>query len=214
MKIVSVNISKPQHIEYNGRQELTGYFKNPVGHPVRLTPEGVSGDHVSDRQHHGGADKACYLYSVDHYDFWKQQYPDLPWNFGMFGENLSVAGLDESAVHIGDVLQAGTALLQVSQPRQPCYKLGLRFRDAGMIKNFRNAPYPGIYTRVLQEGQVKKGDEMVQTDRGSDFSIAEVFHLLYHGEDNPGRIGVLLENIWLPEKVKNYLRKKYMTHEE
>ena len=102
MQIISTNIAEPTTIEWNGQQIQTGIYKYPVEIPIYMGIEGVENDHVLDRKYHGGADKACYLYSADHYSFWKNKYPNLEWIWGMFGENLTVIGLDESEIRIGD----------------------------------------------------------------------------------------------------------------
>lgn len=125
MEIVSTNLGQKRIIEYNGQEVFTGMYKYPVKEPLSLEKTDVKGDDVIDRKYHGGIDKACYLYSSTHYDFWKTRYPNLNWVWGMFGENLSISNLDEANVLIGDIYQIGTAKVQVTQPRQPCYKLAI-----------------------------------------------------------------------------------------
>jgi MOSC domain-containing protein YiiM len=152
MHVVSTNVGDAVTITFNGKEVHTGIFKHPVSGPIRLGKEDVEGDSVIDRRHHGGLDKACYLYSADHYPFWRGLYPHLDWQWGMFGENLTVAGLDESELRIGDTFRIGTAIVQVSQPRQPCFKHGVRFGDPDAVKKFIEAEKPGVYVRVLEEG--------------------------------------------------------------
>ena len=122
MKIISTNIGKPQTIEWRGNQIQTGIYKNSVNHPISLESEDVLNDHVMDRRYHGGTDKACYLYSADHYKMWSELYPDVEMPWGMFGENLTVKGLNEAEINIGDTFQIGNAVVQATQPRQPCFK--------------------------------------------------------------------------------------------
>lgn len=213
MRILSTNISRPQIIIFNGKEELTGYFKQEVHYPVYLTADGIKNDCMADKVHHGGKDKACYLYSSDHYPFWKRQYPDLSWDYGMFGENLTVDGLDESAIGIGDTFRVGEAVIQVSQPRQPCYKMGIKFNDMGIVKKFCQAPYPGTYVRVLKEGFVKRGDgfELIAPGK-SGLCVSEVFVLLYSQKPDAQKYKRALEDELLAVSAKNHLQKK-LAHE-
>lgn len=211
MKIVSVNRSEPQNITINGRDEVTGYFKKPVTDPLYIMPEGVQHDHVADLVHHGGADKACYLYSFDHYPFWKERYPHLEWEFGMFGENLTVENMDESKIHIGDIFRVGTAVIQVSQPRQPCYKMSYKFKDPKMADHFRRESFPGIYVRVLEAGAVSAGDELVALSVNEySLTVAEVFRLIYDKTPDQSTLDRALDDTLLAESVKKYLRNKFI----
>jgi MOSC domain-containing protein YiiM len=135
---------------------------------------------VIDRRYHGGLDKACYLFSEDHYDFWKTRYPNLEWNWGMFGENLTISNLDEAQVMIGNIYQVGEAIIQITQPRQPCFKLGVKFGTQKMIKEFVNSGHSGAYVRVIKSGNVLKGQELILEEKAKNsMSIREVFSLLY-----------------------------------
>jgi MOSC domain-containing protein YiiM len=120
----------------------------------------VVNDTVADKVHHGDADKACYLYSADHYSFWTDRFPVTDAAPGLFGENITIEGLDEGELSAGDVLQIGTARVQVAQPRQPCYKLGIRFGTQEIVDAFRYSEYPGIYVRVIEGGEVQAGDQV------------------------------------------------------
>lgn len=178
MKIISTNIAKPAIIEWRGKEVQTGIYKYETDSPITLGLEDVVNDHVLDRKYHGGAEKACYLYSADHYEFWKNKYPDQDWKWGMFGENLTVSGLNESDIRIGDRFRIGEAVVQVSQPRQPCFKLGVRFGDQKIVDDFWMAPYPGVYVRVLLPGAVRKGDEMTLIERNPEsLPLSRVFSL-------------------------------------
>ena len=185
MKIISTNIARPATIEWRGQKVETGIYKYAVANPIFLGLEDVANDHVMDRRYHGGSDKACYLYSADHYPFWQNKYPDQDWKWGMFGENLTVSGLNESEIRIGDRFQIGNAVVQVTQPRQPCFKLGVRFGDQSVVSDFWTLPYPGIYVRVLSQGEVKMGDEMVliESDQKS-LSVSQIFSIFHHNRDN------------------------------
>ena len=125
--------------------------------------------------------KACYLFSADEYGEWKDKFPDAEWSLGMFGENLTIEGLDEREIYIGDHYQLGEALLEVSEPREPCYKLGIRFGTQKVLKPFINQPHCGVYVRVLQEGLVRVGDEMTLVKRvQEDFSMSRIYWLRYN----------------------------------
>ncbi len=181
MKVVSVNIGRPKTISWRGKDVQTGIYKNPVNEPIYLDIEDVQNDHVIDRRYHGGVDKACYLYAANHYSYWKEKYPHLSWNYGMFGENLTVDGFDENTIKIGSIYTLGEAKVQISRPRQPCYKLGIRFGDQRIIKQFVDSLLSGVYVRVLKPGHVKVNDEFIlseKNDRG--ISITELNMLLFH----------------------------------
>jgi len=178
MKVVSTNIGDPVAVEWKGQTIETGIYKYPVDYPIFLGAEDVLNDNVINRRYHGGIDKACYLYSADHYPFWQEKYPDVKLEWGMFGENLTVAGLDESAIRIGNTYQIGTAVVQVTQPRQPCFKLGIRFRDQKVVEDFWSLSYPGIYIRVLENGFVRAGDSLILLESNPDsLTVAETFSL-------------------------------------
>lgn len=212
MNILSVNISSPRTVLFNGKKITTGIFKTPVQHPVFVGVQGVKDDHVADTINHGGKDKACYLYSFNHYDYWKKLYPDLEWDYGMLGENLTVEGLDESQLKIGDILNIGTASLQVAQPRLPCYKLGIKFGNQEVVNQFRAAPYPGAYMRVLKEGWVAKGDTMTLTQSREDApSLSAVFQLAYSKNPDRELLKAAIKQPALALRMKIYLSKKFIT---
>ncbi|MBT8311414.1 MAG: MOSC domain-containing protein [Flavobacteriaceae bacterium] len=208
MHVIAANIAQPALIEWKGKKEYTGIYKAAVDKAIFLGKEGVSGDAVADRRVHGGVDKACYLFSADHYDFWKAQYPLLDWDWGMFGENLSISGMDESKIRIGDVFQIGEALVEVSQPREPCYKLGIKFGDQKVISEFIDHGYPGVYVRVLEEGKVCKGDELIlKKQSDSSLTVKDFFDFLYTREKDPKLLELILNTPALPEKKKNKLKR-------
>lgn len=159
MRVASVNISAGTLIEWQGRRVLTGIFKNPVAARVRVRKHGLDGDRQADLTVHGGELKAVYSYSVANYEWWNRELgQELP--PGMFGENLTIDGLDEETIAVGDRFTVGTIVLEAVQPRLPCYKLGVRFGDPMMVKRFTRSGRFGTYFRVMSEGDVGAGDEM------------------------------------------------------
>jgi len=185
MKIISTNIAKPTTIEWQGQQVETGIYKYAVQNPIFLGFEDVANDHVIDRRYHGGSDKACYMYSSDHYPFWQNKYPNQDWKWGMFGENLTVSGLNESEIRIGDRFQIGDAVVQVTQPRQPCFKLGVRFGNQSVVSDFWTLPFPGVYVRVLLAGEVKTGDEIIRIESNPEsLSVSQVFSIFHSNKEN------------------------------
>lgn len=209
MEVISVNIGAERLIDYRGKKVKTGIFKSPVNTAVFLEKSGVKNDHVADLRYHGGPDKACYIYAADHYDFWKKQYPNLAWEYGMFGENITVKGLDEKQLQIGDIFYLGDTRVQVSQPRQPCFKLGARFESQTILKKFISNPYPGVYVRIIDPGTVKKGDTMHLSERLHDsIGLLEVWELLYGTNVDQNLLRFAVNFQYLAEDCKINLRKK------
>jgi len=210
MKVISTNIGEPQIISWRGKEVKTGIYKYPVNESVFLDTEDVKGDHVIDRRVHGGVDKACYLYAAEHYAYWKEKYPDLDWNYGMFGENLTVLGLDERIIKIGDIYQLGNAVVQVSQPRQPCYKLGVRFGTQTILKQFIEALMPGVYLRVLTAGFVKTDDILISKEIHEDgISIRDMYVLLYDKNSHIELAKKALENPLVTMNNKKSILNRY-----
>ncbi|MBT2161771.1 MOSC domain-containing protein [Zobellia barbeyronii] len=208
MKIISTNIGSPTTITWNGKEEQTGIFKYPVDESLFLGKTDVAKDTVIDRKHHAGINKACFLFSVDHYDYWKNKYPNLDWNWGMFGENLTVSDFDESKIRIGDIYKLGSVLVQVSQPREPCYKLGIRFEDQGILKEYIDYGFPGTYVRILEEGEVKKGDELVLVEQSENrLTVKDFYQLLFMRKKDPSILQLALTNESLPEYKRERLKK-------
>ena len=206
MQIVSTNIAKPTTILWNGKTQTTGMYKNPIKTGIYLEKEDVKGDEVSDRKHHGGVFKACYLFSEDHYVYWKNLYPHIDFNYGVFGENLTVKGLDETKITVGDIYKIGTALVQVTQPREPCFKLGIRFGTQTILKQFINHARPGTYVRVLEEGLIKPGDKMtlVQAAKNS-LTTTQLFTLLFAKQKDQSQLALIVDNDALPLKKRQKL---------
>ncbi|WP_034040629.1 MOSC domain-containing protein [Wocania ichthyoenteri] len=206
MKITSTNIAKPTTIIWNGKKVNTGIYKTPINEPVYLGKEAVKNDEISDRKVHGGIYKACYLFSENHYEYWKALYPNLDWNYGMFGENLTVKNLDETEIFIGDIYKVGKALVQITQPRQPCFKFGVKFGTQHVLKQFINHGFPGTYTRVLEEGLVTNGDvfKLIEQTNNS-LTTAQLFNLLYAKEKDQALLNLAIKNEALPLRKRKKL---------
>lgn len=181
MKVVSTNIGEKKTVVWKGKTYTTGIFKYPVDHELWLGSTDVKGDQVIDRKYHGGVDKACYAFSADDYSFWEDMYPEVEFIHGMFGENLTVEGMDEAEIFIGDHYALGEALLEVSEPRQPCVKFNLRMDRSNASKIFVKHERSGVYFRVLKEGAVSAGDEfkLIKRDPHS-LSVKRIFQLLFN----------------------------------
>jgi MOSC domain-containing protein YiiM len=192
MRVVSVNVGMPREVEWNGRKVLTGIFKSPVAAKLPVRRRNIDGDGQADLTVHGGSDKAVYAYPSERYGFWGERL-GRELTPGTFGENLTTEGLLEDAVHIGDEFRVGTARLVVTQPRLPCFKLGIRFDDPGMVKSFLQAGKPGIYFAVLEEGAVGPGDpiERPAKDR-SRITVAEMFRVVLDRDAVPAALRRLL----------------------
>lgn len=207
MKVCSVNIGEKKTLPWSNKQVTTGIFKYPA-EEIYLGNSDVVNDNVVDRKYHGGKDKACYIYSADYYSYWKELYPDLEWNYGMFGENITVEGLSEDNIHIGDVFELGEAIVQISEPRQPCFKLNLRFNSQKMIKQFIEFEHCGAYLRVLKEGKVKPGDSFVLKEQSSDeISVLEVYQILYKRMNDETLVQRILESTEQTETIKEEIRR-------
>jgi len=209
MEIISTNIGVPTSVIKNGKEVQTGIYKTSVEGAIQLDKTGVAGDAVMDIKHHGGLDKACYLYSADHYKFWKKKFQDLYWTWGMFGENLTVESLDESKINIGDTFKVGTAIIQVSEPRRPCSVLGLRFGTQEMVKLFNNSPYPGIYVRILEEGKVKVGDKLILINKYNSITIREVFSLFSTNRKNTDLAKKVIQTKYLAQSCVDSIKDKF-----
>ena len=183
MKLVSVNTGRPRDVDVHGRVVRTSIWKSPRQGRLRVTTLNIEGDEQSDLTVHGGTYKAVYCYPSEHYEYWRRELPDaeLPW--GVFGENLTTEGLLETDVCIGDRMRIGYAEFVVTQPRQPCFKLGIRFGRADMIKRFLASGRSGFYVRVALEGDIAAGDSIrfIAHDAGS-MSISDIFALYFDDE--------------------------------
>lgn len=184
MIIQSLNIGLPKKELFHGKEFITGICKQPVTGPLFLTKLGLEGDGVGDRKNHGGTDKAVCVYSLDYYEYWEKALgTKLP--TAAFGENFSVSGMKENEICIGDVFKAGSAVLQVSQPRQPCSTLAARHGRIDFVKLVVDSDLTGFYFRVLEEGAVKAGDgiDLIEPDPRR-VSITFANHIFHHDRKN------------------------------
>lgn len=208
MKIISTNIANPTKIIWNGKEVTTGIYKNPTKDPIYLSKNNVKKDEISDRVNHGGVYKACYIFSLEQYPYWKDLYPNLEWTWGMFGENLTVAGFDERKVYLGDIYKVGNALVQVTQSREPCYKLGYKFGNQEIIKQFIDHGFGGTYLSVLEEGSVAINDQFTLVDRADNsITVAELFHLAFAKEKNQDSLKIVVNSEAIGPKKRVYFSK-------
>jgi len=185
MKIVSLNLGLPRIVETNGGPVTTGIFKEPLAAPVMLRTLNLDGDRQADLSVHGGVSKAVYAYPVEHYEFWKKELPEMELPYGMFGENFTTEGLLEDTVNVGDRFRVSEAELMVTEPRLPCYKLGIKFGRADIIRKFLQSRRTGFYFAVLKEGEVKAGDaiELISRDQNG-IAISDIVRLYAFEKDD------------------------------
>lgn len=209
MKLLSVNVGLPREIECKGKIVRTSIFKAPVSGLVRVAKLNVDGDQQSDLTVHGGIDKAVYAYPSEHYPFWREQLPgmELPW--GVFGENFTTEGLLEDT-RIGDRFRIGSAEFMVTQPRMPCFKLGIRFNRPDMVKRFLKSGRTGFYLAVFKEGEVAAGNsiELLEQDQ-HNVTITDVVNLYRHDAANQDMLRRVSELPSLPESWREYFRKRF-----
>ncbi len=192
MIIEALNIGLPKKEFFQGREVITGICKTPVSGPLDLSVTGFEGDGVGNLKHHGGADKAVCVYSLDHYPYWEELL-SIKMPKAAFGENLTISGLREDNVCIGDIYEAGSALLQVSQPRQPCRTLSVRYGRDDMIKLVRDSGFTGCYFRVAKAGSVKKGDLLQLKKRDDNLvTVAYANSIFQHRRTDCEGIGRVL----------------------
>jgi MOSC domain-containing protein YiiM len=210
MKLLSANVGLPREVEWHGRIVRTSIFKAPVTGRLRVGKINLDGDQQSDLTVHGGVDKAVYVYPSEHYGFWREQLPDTELTWGAFGENFTTQGaLDDSAVHIGDKFRIGTAEFVVTQPRIPCFKLGIRFGRADMVKRFLHSGRNGFYLAVAKEGEVAAGDSIQLLTRDENgVTVADIVQLYTADAATQDLLQRASELASLPESWRAYFRKR------
>ena len=200
MKLLSIQVGLPREVQWQRRTVSTGIFKEPVKGPVMMRTLNLDGDRQADLTVHGGTHKAVYVYPSEHYAFWGAE---LPW--GAFGENLTTEGLLEDRVHLGDRFRIGEAEVVVTQPRMPCFKLGIKFGDPGMVQRFLESRRSGFYLAVLREGWVEAGDSVELLGEDPNRVTVDDFNRLFLGEGDGDLLARALEIESLPESWKDYL---------
>lgn len=207
MKIISVNVGLPREVVWKGITVRTAIFKEPVAGAVAIRELNLAGDRQADLTVHGGSEKAVYVYPVEHYEYWRKQLPDVSFSWGAFGENLTTEGLSEDTLCIGDLLRAGSAILQVTQPRMPCYKLELRFNRDDMIKRFLVSGRSGFYLSVIEPGDVGSGSRVEILDRDPDsVTISDIVRLYLGQARDPELLQRATNLASLPENWKTQIR--------
>ena len=209
MQVISVNVGQPREVVWKGRTVVTGIFKEAVTGRVAVRRLNLEGDRQADLTVHGGPDKAIYAYPAEYYPFWKEQFPEMELPWGMFGENLTVSGLQEEIVHIGDRFQVGTAHLMVTQPRLPCYKLGLKFGRDDILKRFLQSRLTGFYFAVLKEGEVAAGDPISLLHRDEhQVKVADITRLYRQDKHNLDLLRRVVTVEALPEEWRDYFQER------
>lgn len=209
MKLLSINVGLPREVKWRGKVVRTSIFKAPVPGRVRVMRLNIEGDQQSDLSVHGGVEKAVYAYPSEHYAFWRSQIAstDFPW--GAFGENLTTEGLLEDRVHIGDRFRAGTAEFIVTQPRMPCFKLGIRFNRPDMVKRFLRSGRVGFYFAVVQEGEIGAGDSVdLVAEDDSRITVADVVELYAVDAANQDLLRRASELSALPKSWREHFRER------
>ncbi len=209
MKVLSVNVGLPRTVEWKGRTVTTGIFKEPVDGRVAVRYLNLEGDRQADLSVHGGPDKAVYAYPAEHYAYWRRELPGMNLPLGMFGENLTIAGLLEDEVNVGDTFRVGNAELIATQPRLPCYKLGIRFGRTDMVRRFLASGRSGVYFAVQREGDVGAGDSVDPLDRESrGVSISAVTRLYVREIDDPDLLRRAIAVPALPDGWREHFRER------
>lgn len=212
MKLLSVNVGLPRDVIWHGRTVSTGIYKEPVSGRVGLRKLNLDGDRQADLTVHGGADKAVYCYPVAHYEYWKRELPDRDLPPGVFGENFTTDVPLEDDAHIGDRFAVGSAEVVVTQPRLPCYKLGIKFDSDHMVKRFLASGRTGFYFSVSREGEVGVGDEMTRVAHNPEgVPVSEITRLYIAKRFSPDDVRWVQRALAaeaLPESWKEYFRRR------
>jgi MOSC domain-containing protein YiiM len=216
IKLVSVNTGVPREVIWHGRTVTTAIYKQPVKGRVALLTLNLEGDRQADLRVHGGKDKAVYCYPVEHYGYWRRELPGRELPMAVFGENFTIDGLLEDSVHVGDQFAVGSAEIVATQPRMPCYKLGVRFESDDMVRRFLTSRRTGFYFAVASEGEVGIGDEVkLITPDPNAVPVSEITRLYVtkrYSQDEVASARRALGVTALPESWKKYLRDRLETH--
>jgi MOSC domain-containing protein YiiM len=213
MKLISICVGLPREVHWKGKTVTTGIFKEPIADRVQVRKLNLDGDRQADLSVHGGAEKAVYAYPAEHYNYWREELPEMELPWGMFGENLTVEGMKESEINIGDQFRIGTSLFKVTQPRMPCYKLAIKFNRDDILKRFLNSRRSGFYFSVIEEGEIGAGDqvELVSQDK-HEVKVVDITNLYASkGRDKEMlRRAAMVEA--LPESWRDYFLQQLGDH--
>ena len=215
MKLISLNVGLPRIVESNGEPVATGIFKEPKQGPVMLRTLNLDGDRQADLTVHGGVSKAVYAYPVEHYEFWRRELPEMELPYGMFGENLTTEGMLEEALNVGDRFRVGKAELMVTEPRLPCYKLGIKFGRTDIIRKFLQSRRTGFYFAVVKQGEVEAGNEIELLSRDSNgITIADITRLYAFEKDDLETLRRAVKLEALSDSWREYFQKQIhkLTH--
>ena len=209
MKLISVNVGLPREITVGGKIVRTSIWKAPVQGRVHVSTLNLNGDQQSDLSVHGGVDKAVYVYPSEHYSYWRTQLSDVELLWGAFGENFTSEGILEDQTRIGDRIRVGSAEFMVTQPRMPCFKLGIRFNRRDMVKRFLQSKRSGFYLAVIREGEVENGDAIEFTEKQETrVTITDIVNLYSVDSQNQALLRRATELPALPQSWKDYFRKR------
>ena len=211
MKILSINISEPKKVMFNGKELITSIYKKPIEGSIEVTDVGLIGDRQADMKVHGGYDKALYAYSYKHHQTWSKEMNQDYNEFGLVGENLTIDDFDEKEIYIGDELKIGNCLFQISQPRIPCYKIGIKMNSRDFTKKFSQSGLLGSYLRVLETGSISRGDEVEYIRKESDsMSVYEIAEILFQDINNIDKMKKAVDLKYLTEEIKERFRERLM----
>jgi len=209
VQLVSVNVGLPREVAWHGRVVRTSIWKDPVEGLVHVSSLNLAGDQQSDLSVHGGKEKAVYAYPREHYEYWRRELPATNLAWGVFGENFTTEGLLEPDIRIGDRIRVGSAEFLVTQPRMPCFKLGVRFGRDDMVKRFLRSGRSGFYLAVIREGEVASGNSLEFVGRDEHgVTVADIASLYARDRDNEDLLRRAVDVPALPESWKGYLRKR------
>ena len=215
MKVLSINVARPRIIISKGRRISTGIFKQPVEGPVMLRRLNLDGDRQADLSVHGGPAKAVYAYPSEHYPLWQKELPDMDLPYGMFGENFTTEGLNEDNTNIGDRFRIGEAVVMVTQPREPCFKLAAKFGRDDIIKNFLESGRSGFYLAVVEEGMVESGQTIERIYRDENgVTVGDMNRLYLHGASDAALVRRALRVEALPSGYRDYLLQELQSLEQ
>jgi MOSC domain-containing protein YiiM len=207
MKVLSLNVGLPREVTWQGRLVTTGIFKEPIQGRVMMRTLNLDGDQQADLTVHGGVSKAVYAYPSEHYNYWRTELPGMDLSWGMFGENFTTEGLLEDGVYIGDRFRIGETEVTVTEPRMPCYKLGIKFGRADIIKRFLASRRTGFYFAVMGEGMVGAGDDVELIGREQqEISVADITRLYAFDKDDVKSLRRAIQVEALPQSWKGYFQ--------